>query len=239
MIELSETDLDDLATGTWIMGCGGGGNPYHGYLCAKKLYREGKRIRLIDPAQLADDALVACVNQMGAPLPGEERLSDPRTICKAVRLMEEYLGARFTAVMPWEIGGGNGFQPLFVAAGFDLPLVDADAMGRAFPEVQMVSMHVAGLHPDLIVLCDVVGNLVSIRATSGEWETMTIPTFFMVRCSQKFGSPRRRRRRSARLSVRPDPCARLSARRGRRPGRVSPSSKWCLRPLRARAGKRR
>jgi uncharacterized protein len=50
-----------------------------------------------------------------------------------------------------------------------VPLIDADAMGRAFPEVQMVSMHVAGLHPDLIVLCDAAGSVVSIRARSGEW----------------------------------------------------------------------
>jgi DUF917 family protein len=30
-------------------------------------------------------------------------------------------------------------------------------------------MHVAGRHPDLIVMCDVAGSVVSIRARSGEW----------------------------------------------------------------------
>jgi DUF917 family protein len=120
---------------------------YFGYLCSKKLYREGHRVRLIDPAQLADDALVACVNQMGAPLPGEERLTDPRVMAKAVRMMEEHIGARFTAVMPWEIGGGNGFQPILIAALFDLPVVDADAMGRAFPEATMTSFAVMDYPP--------------------------------------------------------------------------------------------
>lgn len=168
--ELTDADLDDLATGTWILGCGGGGNPYHGYLCAKKLYSEGRRIRLIDPAQLADDALVACVNQMGAPLPGEERLTDPRMICKAVRLMEEYLGERFTAVMPWEIGGGNGFQPLFVAAAFDLPLVDADAMGRAFPEATMTSFAVKDLTPYPLAMADIRDNtIIFTHAEDWSW----------------------------------------------------------------------
>jgi DUF917 family protein len=83
--------------------------------------------------------------------------------------VEELLGKPVVAVMASEIGGSNGLLPVAYAAQLGLPLLDADAMGRAFPEVQMVSMHVAGLHPDLIVLCDVVGNLVSIRATSGEW----------------------------------------------------------------------
>jgi DUF917 family protein len=169
-IELTDADLDDLATGSWILGCGGGGDPYFGYLCIKKLYRQGRRVRLIDPGRLADDALVACVNQMGAPLPGEERLTDPRTIGKAVRMMEEYIGARFTAVMPWEIGGGNGFQPLLVAASFDLPLVDADAMGRAFPEATMTSFAVAGLTPYPLVMADIRDNaIIYTRAADWHW----------------------------------------------------------------------
>jgi DUF917 family protein len=168
MTELTDADLDDLKTGTWVLGCGGGGNPYAGYLCAKKLYRQGKRVRLIDAARLPDDALVACVNQMGAPLPGEERLTDPRMIEKAVRLMEEYLDARFTAVMPWEIGGGTGFQPLFVAAAFDIPLVDADAMGRAFPEASMTSFAVKDFAPYPLAMADVRDNTI-IYTHAEDW----------------------------------------------------------------------
>jgi DUF917 family protein len=169
-IELTEADLDDLATGTWILGCGGGGDPYFGWLCARKLYREGRRVRLVDPSALDDDALVACVNQMGAPLPGEERLTDPRVMGKAVRLMEDYLGRRFTAVMPWEIGGGNGFQPLLVAAMFDLPVVDADAMGRAFPEASMTSFAVANLTPYPLAMADIRDNaIVYTRAADWFW----------------------------------------------------------------------
>jgi DUF917 family protein len=169
-LELTDADLDDLATGTWILGCGGGGDPYFGYLCIKKLYREGRRVRMIDPASLADDARVACVNQMGAPLPAEERLTDPRIMCKAVRLMEEYVGARFDAVMPWEIGGGNGFQPLLVAASLDLPLVDADAMGRAFPEASMTSFAVMNLTPYPLAMADIRDNaIIYARALDWHW----------------------------------------------------------------------
>jgi len=34
------------------------------------------------------------VSNMGAPLVGQERLTDPRTIERAVRMMEEYLDRR-------------------------------------------------------------------------------------------------------------------------------------------------
>jgi DUF917 family protein len=36
-----------------------------------------------------------------------------------------------------EIGGMNGIEPLLVAAAMGLPVVDADLMGCAFPELQV------------------------------------------------------------------------------------------------------
>ncbi len=35
-----------------------------------------------------------------------------------------------------EIGGGNGLEPFAIGARMGLPVVDADFMGRAFPELQ-------------------------------------------------------------------------------------------------------
>src|SRR5437762_11315653 len=99
---VSIDDIESLALGAWILGTGGGGNPYQGLLNMRQLYREGRRVALLDPAELADDDLVAVVSQMGAPLVMQERLTDPATIASAVRMMEEYLGRRFRAVMAVE-----------------------------------------------------------------------------------------------------------------------------------------
>ena len=41
--------------------------------------------------------------------------------------------------MSIEIGGMNGIDPLLTAAVLELPVVDADLMGRAFPELQVCS----------------------------------------------------------------------------------------------------
>ena len=81
---------------------------------------------------LADDDLVAVVSNMGAPLVGQERLTDPRTIARAVTMMEEYLGRPFRAMMSLEIGGGNAIQPLMAAALLNRPVVDADAWAARF-----------------------------------------------------------------------------------------------------------
>jgi DUF917 family protein len=47
--------------------------------------------------------------------------------------------------------------------------VDADGMGRAFPEVSQVTMHLAGISPSPAVMTDERGNLIVFRAVSGDW----------------------------------------------------------------------
>jgi DUF917 family protein len=167
-VELDE--ISSLAIGAWILGAGGGGNPYHSFLNLRELYREGKRVELMDPIDLADDDWVAVVSSMGAPLVGEERLQDPAVAAKPVRMMEAYLGVSFRGVMSVEIGGSNALQPFLAAAVLGLPVIDADAMGRAFPEAQMTSFAIGGLRPFPLTLADVRDNEVIVaRAASWKW----------------------------------------------------------------------
>ncbi len=151
---ISLDDIEALAVGAWILGTGGGGSPYLGLLNMRRLYAEGHRVELMSPLDLADDDWVAVVSNMGAPLVGQERLADSRNIARAVEMQEELLGGKFRAVMSLEIGGGNGIQPLMAAAHLGLPVVDADTMGRAYPEAQMTSVAVGDLRPYPCVLYD-------------------------------------------------------------------------------------
>ena len=168
--EIDESEIEPLAIGAWILGTGGGGSPYLNYLNVRKLYADGHRVELMDPMDLHDDDLVAVVSNMGAPLVGQERLNDPATAARAVAMMEEYLGRKFRAVMSVEIGGGNGLQPLLVAAQMSIPVVDADAMGRAYPEAQMTSFAIGDLPMYPLSLCDVRGHEVIVKKVpSWKW----------------------------------------------------------------------
>jgi DUF917 family protein len=167
---IREEDLEPLAIGAWILGAGGGGDPYQAFLNLKLLYAAGHQVSLMDPEELDDDALVAVVSTMGAPLVGEERLTDPEMAAQAVRMMEEHLGRPFDAVMSLEIGGANSFQPLMVAALMGIPVVDADTMGRAYPEAQHSSFAIGDLRPYPLTLADVRNNAVVVaRAASWKW----------------------------------------------------------------------
>jgi uncharacterized protein len=169
--EFSADDIESLAVGAWILGTGGGGSPYLGLLNMRRLYAEGSRVSLIPPDRLADDDWVAAVSNMGAPLVGQERLTDTRTIARAVALMEEHTGYRFRGIMALEIGGGNAIQPLMAAAHLKRPVVDADMMGRAYPEAQMTSVAVGDLKPFPLTTVDVRG-LESIVDQVPTWKWM-------------------------------------------------------------------
>lgn len=168
--EIGGHEIEPLAIGAWILGTGGGGSPYLNYLNLKKLYAAGHRVSLMDPKDLKDDDLVAVVSNMGAPLVGQERLNDPVTAARAVVMMQEYLGRKFRAVMSVEIGGGNGLQPLLVATQLQVPVIDADAMGRAYPEAQMTSFAIGDLPMFPLSLCDVRGHEAFVtKVTTWKW----------------------------------------------------------------------
>src|SRR5262249_57501914 len=86
-------------------------------------------------------------------------------------MMEEVIGQSFRAVMSLEIGGGNSLQPFMAAAMLGLPVVDADCMGRAFPEAQMTSFAIHDLQMYPLTLVDVRDNAVVV-ARAASWNGM-------------------------------------------------------------------
>lgn len=143
--ELAPDDIEPLAIGAWILGTGGGGSTYVSQLNLQRLYADGKRCKIIQPEAIDDEAMVGVSSMMGAPLVLLERLTNPAELARAVRLMEEYQKCRFTALMSVEIGGSNAFAPFLAAAVLNLPVVDADAMGRAYPEATHSSFAIGDL----------------------------------------------------------------------------------------------
>lgn len=152
------------------MSAGGGSYPYLEYLSTRELLETSRPVKLCTPESLPDDARVAVVAMVGAPLPLFERFADPEHFTRPVHVLARYLGCRFDAVMGYEIGSMNSLIPVMVAARTELPLVDADTLGRSFPEVQTSSFAIAGLDMAPIAISDVRANdLILAHAASGRW----------------------------------------------------------------------
>jgi DUF917 family protein len=117
-------------------------------------------IKLISIHELAHDAVVAPVAFMGAPLVAMEKLPTGREFPAIFSKMEK----KPTVLMPAEIGGGNAFTPLWIAAQLGIPVLDADTIGRAFPELQMSTCTIFGIKPSPAYLADSFGNVVEIHS---------------------------------------------------------------------------
>lgn len=170
MWEITEEDLIPAAMGAGILGTGGGGNPYIGRLRAREQLRAGRRIRVIDPDEIADDDLLVVSGGMGSPVVAYEKTSGGQEETDAVRALQRHIGRDFTAIAPFEMGGGNSMVPLVIGALLDIPVVDGDGMGRAFPELQMITYFIYGGSPSPAALADERGNRIVVdQVVDSKW----------------------------------------------------------------------
>ncbi|CCM04742.1 uncharacterized protein FIBRA_06931 [Fibroporia radiculosa] len=174
---LTELDLEWIAEGCGVLGTGGGGPTYPPFLMARQLLRDGKEIIVVDPEDVAEDAVFIRCMFMGAPSVSLERLQGGNEIPSAIRALMKYMGLQDVAgTISDEIGGGNGLQPMIVAAEMGKTVLDGDLMGRAYPNMYQ-SLPGAfnipgGLWP--CAIADGVGNAVVLPTASNPKSVETI-----------------------------------------------------------------
>ena len=179
MKRITPDDMSDLALGAAVLGTGGGGDPYIGQLTATAAMRRYGDVSLLDIDELADDDLVIPAAMMGAPTVMVEKLPRGDEVVHAFEGLQAYLGKRAGAVTSIEVGGLNSTTPFIVAATLGLPLLDADGMGRAFPEIQMVLATLHGISATPMSIGDDKGNTAILNTIDNVWteriaRTMTI-----------------------------------------------------------------
>lgn len=158
MWQIEEADLKPISIGAGVLGTGGGGNPYLGFLRVRELLRNGGRIQVIDPEEIGDDDLLVVVGGMGSPMVSYEKLARGTEETAAAQALERHIGRSFDAIAPFEMGGGNSMVPMVVAATMGIPLVNGDGMGRAFPQLEMITYLIYGGAPAPAAIADERGN---------------------------------------------------------------------------------
>ncbi|NIK61508.1 DUF917 domain-containing protein [Kribbella shirazensis] len=169
MHDVKVEDLKDMARGAAVLGTGGGGDPYVGRLLAQEAIRRHGPVSLVEPTELPDDAVVIPTAFMGAPTVMLEKLPSGKELTAALRALEELIGRKATHTVSIEAGGLNSMIPIATAAELELPLVDADGMGRAFPELQMLLPTLGGIAATPMALADERGNSIGLRTVDNAW----------------------------------------------------------------------
>lgn len=106
---------------------------------------------------------------IGAPTVLIEKLLRGDEAVTVLKALEKYLGKKAYAVMSAEVGGVNGTIPIAVGARLKIPIVDADCMGRAFPEVQLVVPTLYGVSATPLVIADEKGNSAVLSTINNHW----------------------------------------------------------------------
>lgn len=153
-MRLAREDLLDIATGAAFLGAGGGGDPYIGRLLAMHAIDEFGAPEIVSADSLDDDARVLPIGMLGVPTMLGEKAACGDDVDLVIERMEQRLGRKADALVGIEIGGINSLVPIMAAARSNLPLADADGMGRAFPELQMVTFNVYGVSCTPLAIAD-------------------------------------------------------------------------------------
>ncbi|KAJ4409144.1 hypothetical protein N0V82_009557 [Gnomoniopsis sp. IMI 355080] len=170
---ISETDVAFITTGCYILGTGGGGSPYSHMVRLRSILRAGGIVRVISPDDLQDDDRVGCGGGMGSPTVGIEKLQGDEMMQAQEELAKILTHDRqATHMIALEIGGGNGLQGMILGASsnMDVPVVDGDWMGRAYPTKWQTTPVVFNERQPIfcpLSMCDGNGNVIIMtKATS-------------------------------------------------------------------------
>ncbi|KAH8655435.1 hypothetical protein BX600DRAFT_469632 [Xylariales sp. PMI_506] len=159
---ISEVDLELIATGTGILGTGGGGSSYLELLDTLNILRNkggAGKMRVVSPKSLADSDIVGFGSWYGAPSVINERIASGTEITTGIETAKKVLGiSKIDAILADEIGGGNGMSPFATGVHYDIPVIDGDAMGRAYPTMYHATLYVYGNPITPCSLNDAKGN---------------------------------------------------------------------------------
>ncbi len=87
-----------------------------------------------------------------------------------------HMNVKPNAVIALEIGGGNGLQGMILGAStnMNIPTVDGDWMGRAYPVAWQTTPVVFEKKPVFLpsTICDGNGNVMVVLSSTGRKETL-------------------------------------------------------------------
>ena len=169
MRKIGIPEIEDIALGAALLGAGGGGDPYVGKLVAIGAVQECGPVTMLEPDEVPDDALVVPIAMMGAPTVLCEKAIGGGEYKTLYDTVSTFYGKPIYAFMPIEAGGVNSMLPIAAAARLGLPLVDCDGMGRAFPELQMVTFTIGGGSATPMAMVDEKGNSCIFRTVTNKW----------------------------------------------------------------------
>ena len=180
-IKINADDIAPIALGGAFLATGGGGDTLLGEILAEDAVSKAQSVELIALEDVPDDGVVVAIGGVGSPTIMQEKPSNGQEAGWALDALETFLGKKITALIAFEAGGMNALVPFCAAAERGLPVVDADGMGRAFPELQMESFSIYGVSATPLALSAELGDSMILDKVSSPVLAETLVRHFAVK----------------------------------------------------------
>lgn len=167
MKKLTFNEVKDILVGCTILGTGGGGDLNKGLKIVKEDFENNLEYKLISLEEIEDKALFASPYFCGSI--GEEgdkgNYSKYTKIKKspavvAVQALERHFQEELSGMVSIEYGGMNTAVAMSTAARLNKFIVDADAAGRAVPDLQFSTFYVYEKSITPLAVADDLGDVV-------------------------------------------------------------------------------
>lgn len=184
MRTLNLEEMKDIMMGCAIMGTGGGGSVSEGLMVVEREWKAGKEFKLLDFEEIEEDSWYASPYYCGCMVPEEEEveanLFDGTDIELSVDALEKYMNTDFHGLVSIEYGAGNTGEVMAVAASMGKYIVDADAAGRAVPELQFSTYYVTGQPITPLAVGTIYGDIALIPKVKEDARAEALTRFMAV-----------------------------------------------------------
>lgn len=185
---LSKQELIDFIYGADIYGTGGGGSVRGAMARLEEALRENLEFKLVDAAELPDDAIVVCPYGVGGGVREEirkrfaslPRLPGNEVISLGIEALKKELGKEISAFVPGELGAGNSFSALYMAALTGKLAVDGDTVGRSVPEVGHSTFNICDIPITPFVIVSRFGDVMLVTKVLNDSRAEDIDRFMAV-----------------------------------------------------------
>lgn len=136
MNEINANDLINISRGAALLGSGGGGDTSILYQFAYDRLLN-TTIPLRKTSDLSQNDLIVPIAYIGSPAVSKAAGPTEAMFLNNIKAIQGQYPTKNIILMPAEIGGCNALAPIAPAALLNLPILDADLLGRAFPKLKM------------------------------------------------------------------------------------------------------
>jgi len=185
---LSKQELIDFVCGADIYGTGGGGSARGALAQIEESSKEKLEFKIVDAAEIPDDAIVVCPYGVGGGVSEEirkrfsslPRLPRRELIHLGIEAIKKELGKDIYAFIPGELGAGNSFMAMYMAALTGKLAVDGDTVGRSVPEVGHSTFNICNISITPYVIVSPFGDVMVVTRVLNDSRAEDIDRFMAV-----------------------------------------------------------